>query len=45
MNKQSCNSISLVISQLKNVDIFVNKFFVLPTSASKYGNGVPDVRI
>ena len=27
MNKQSCNSISLVISQLKNVDIFVNKFF------------------
>ena len=27
MNKQSCNSISLVISQLKNFDIFVNKFF------------------
>ena len=45
MNKQSCNSISLVISQLKNVDIFVNKFFVLPTSASKCGNRVLDVRI
>ena len=45
MNKQSCNSISLVISQLKNFDIFVNKFFVLPTSASKYGNRVSGVRI